>query len=98
MIFVFSNWANFQLFSDFDFDLPTLFMFRRFFSSTVNYAKESQTELGRILTSSIKAAGPLTMAHFMRMCLTHPIHGYYMQKDVFGQKGDFTTSPEISQV
>ena len=24
--------------------------------------------------------------------------GYYMQKDVFGQKGDFITSPEVSQV
>ena len=23
---------------------------------------------------------------------------YYMQKDVFGQKGDFITSPEVSQV
>ena len=25
-------------------------------------------------------------------------HGYYMQRDVFGKDGDFTTAPEISQV
>ena len=24
--------------------------------------------------------------------------GYYMKKDVFGKKGDFITSPEISQM
>lgn len=24
--------------------------------------------------------------------------GYYMKQDVFGTKGDFTTSPEISQM
>jgi NADH dehydrogenase [ubiquinone] 1 alpha subcomplex assembly factor 7 len=73
-------------------------MIRKLLFSTAKYIKESQTELGKVLTSSIKTTGPLTIAHYMRMCLTHPIHGYYMQKDVFGQKGDFTTSPEISQV
>lgn len=30
--------------------------------------------------------------------LTNPISGYYTQRDVFGAAGDFTTSPEISQL
>jgi len=34
----------------------------------------------------------------MRTCLGHPDHGYYMGRDVFGREGDFTTSPEISQL
>lgn len=34
----------------------------------------------------------------MQLCLSHPTEGYYMKGDVFGSKGDFITSPEISQV
>ena len=34
------------------------------------------------------------------MCLSHPNEGYYMNPNhtIFGKKGDFITSPEISQV
>lgn len=34
----------------------------------------------------------------MQMCLTHPVDGYYSKGEVFGTKGDFITSPEISQI
>ena len=43
--------------------------------------------------------GPLTIAEFMHDALTHPAHGYYTAKeDVFGSRGDFVTSPDISQM
>lgn len=35
---------------------------------------------------------------FHALSLLPLLQGYYMHKDVFGSKGDFTTSPEISQM
>jgi NADH dehydrogenase [ubiquinone] 1 alpha subcomplex assembly factor 7 len=46
----------------------------------------------------IELRGPIPLSRFMAMCLTHPEHGYYMSRDPFGVAGDFTTSPEISQM
>lgn len=37
-------------------------------------------------------------AVFMQEVLTNPQAGYYINRDVFGTAGDFTTSPEISQL
>jgi NADH dehydrogenase [ubiquinone] 1 alpha subcomplex assembly factor 7 len=46
--------------------------------------------------------GPIPVASYMRQCLTSPDGGYYTRQtpshDQFGTKGDFITSPEISQV
>jgi NADH dehydrogenase [ubiquinone] 1 alpha subcomplex assembly factor 7 len=46
----------------------------------------------------IGVAGPMPIADYMRMCLTHPQYGYYINRDPLGAGGDFTTAPEISQM
>lgn len=52
----------------------------------------------KTLLSLIAENGPMTVARYMALALTHPEFGYYMRKDPLGVKGDFTTAPEISQV
>lgn len=46
--------------------------------------------------------GPISIAAFMRQVLTSPDGGYYTTQPneggVFGKRGDFITSPEITQV
>jgi len=53
-----------------------------------------ESEIRRV----IAAAGAMTVAEYMRRCLTHPQHGYYINRDPFGARGDFVTAPEISQM
>jgi len=52
----------------------------------------------RELLQRIKISGPLSVAEYMKFVLTHPVFGFYMKQDVFGSKGHFTTSPEVTQV
>lgn len=46
----------------------------------------------------IEAEGPLPVSRYMALCLSDPRHGYYATRDPLGVAGDFTTSPEISQM
>ena len=54
--------------------------------------------LADILRAQIAADGPMSVARFMQLCLSHPDHGYYTTRDPFGAAGDFITAPEISQM
>ena len=56
------------------------------------------TRLKDILARRIAATGPITLADYMAECLLHPRYGYYSTRDPLGAAGDFTTSPEISQM
>jgi NADH dehydrogenase [ubiquinone] 1 alpha subcomplex assembly factor 7 len=46
----------------------------------------------------ITVSGPMSVMHYMTLCLTDPSFGYYLSKDPLGSAGDFTTAPEISQM
>jgi NADH dehydrogenase [ubiquinone] 1 alpha subcomplex assembly factor 7 len=59
---------------------------------------QNMTKLEEIIIAMIEAEGPMPLDRYMALCLSHPVHGYYMTRDPFGASGDFTTSPEISQV
>lgn len=56
------------------------------------------TELERIIAREIAQTGPIPVARYMELCLSHPEHGYYTTRDPLGAAGDFTTAPEISQM
>lgn len=67
------------------------------------------TEMQKVTRQLIEACGgAIPISHFMRVALTHPEHGYYTRQyspaghsangRIFGSRGDFTTSPEISQL
>ena len=53
-----------------------------------------ETEIRRRITG----AGPMPVGQYMALCLTDPKHGYYMNRDPLGARGDFITAPEISQM
>lgn len=55
-------------------------------------------ELARFMEERIRQGGPMTLAEYMQDCLAHPRLGYYTTRMPFGESGDFTTAPEVSQM
>lgn len=51
-----------------------------------------------LIDMQIRANGPMSVATYMGLCLTHPSKGYYKVADPLGAQGDFVTAPEISQM
>lgn len=54
--------------------------------------------LQKHIVNLIQENGPISIAHYMELCLTHPELGYYTGRDPLGREGDFITAPETSQM
>jgi len=59
---------------------------------------KNSIDLGEQIKLHIKTEGPMSLATYMRLCLTHPNEGYYKISNPIGTGGDFITAPEISQM
>jgi NADH dehydrogenase [ubiquinone] 1 alpha subcomplex assembly factor 7 len=54
--------------------------------------------LSREIAAMIAQGGPISLELYMKLALTHPVHGYYRGKIPIGAKGDFITAPEVHQM
>jgi SAM-dependent MidA family methyltransferase len=59
---------------------------------------EPAPTLPELIDMQIRTSGPMSIASYMGLCLTHPSKGYYKIADPLGAAGDFVTAPEISQM
>ena len=59
---------------------------------------DRMTPLGQDIARLITLEGPISLERYMGLALGDPRYGYYMTRDPLGAQGDFTTSPEISQM
>ena len=55
-------------------------------------------DLKRRIEALIAAEGPITVEHYMALCLHDPQHGYYATRPALGAQGDFITAPLVSQM
>ena len=56
------------------------------------------TALADEIRERIRRDGPIGVATYMELCLSHPKHGYYRRSRPIGASGDFITAPEVSQM
>ena len=56
------------------------------------------TALAAEIRERIRRDGPINVATYMELCLSHPTHGYYRRGRTIGAAGDFITAPEVSQM
>lgn len=56
------------------------------------------TPLEAEIRARIERDGPMPVETYMDLCLNHPEHGYYRNRDPLGAAGDFITAPEVSQM
>jgi len=54
--------------------------------------------LHREIAAVIAAEGPISLELYMKLALTHPLHGYYRKTMPIGAEGDFVTAPEVHQM
>lgn len=74
-------------------------LIRRFYSKVAEVPKSADL-LKKFMRDRIRTSGPLTIADYMSLA-TKSAAGYYPQHasdgEIFGEQGDFITSPELSQ-
>ena len=86
------------LFSEIKF-INRTFSMEKFKSLQLRDSSSSSALLKEKIKTKIHQSGPISISEYMSMCLYDSEYGYYTTKDkIFGEKGDFITAPECSQL